>query len=191
MRPAAAAARERWSTSRAVLVLVHAITVGRTGRLGRHEELHLYEAQVPGKLVRVARQRPTGGNGRIGLCVQTQPWLAAGGELEDDPLCADVQGVNQELLRRRVELEIVERVEVEADGERSEIRGDVRMVDHDSLDPAGAGRFHLRAPVVRVADRLLEQRAKDVVDVALCRDDTGVDVELGTRLGHRADRKST
>src|SRR6266508_2852131 len=75
-------------------------------RLGRHEQLHLNEAQVAGQLVRAARQ------GVPLLRVVGQLARGGGGELEHDPFLADDQGVDQQLVGGRVELEIVERVEV-------------------------------------------------------------------------------
>jgi hypothetical protein len=119
---------------------------------------------------------------RICLDVPAQPRLAAGGELEHDPLVADGQGVHEQLLGGRVELEVVEAVEVEADGERREIGGDLGVIDHDALDPTGAARLYLRSPEVGVAHRLLQERTQDVVDVALGSDHAGIDVELGGRV---------
>ena len=77
----------------------------------------------------------------IGLGDLGQALRAARRELEHDPLVADDERVDEELIAARVELEVLERVEIEADGERREVRGDLGMVDHDPLDPSGPARL--------------------------------------------------
>ena len=80
---------------------------------------------------------------------------------------------------------MLERVDVEGDRDRREVRRDVRLIDDDPLDPAGAVRRDLAATQVAVGDGLLQQRPQEIEHVLAARHHALVHEELGRRLhGH-------
>src|SRR5579859_6650018 len=135
------------------------------------EELHLDELRDGLELELARREwRPT--------VVRRQ-----GRELDDDPLVALDEGVDDELIRPGLELEMLERVDVDADRERREVGRHVRLVDDDPFDPAGPPIDDVAATEIAVADRLLEEGAQEVLDVRAARDEPAIDEELRGRLG--------
>ena len=86
------------------------------------------------------------------------------------------------------EVEVLEGVDVEADGDGGEVRGGFGLVDHDPFDPAGAVRDKVAAAEVAVRDRLLDEGPEQVEHVRPGRHDAAVDVEPG---GRRAGHGST
>src|SRR5690349_14549224 len=80
------------------------------------------------------------------------------GVLDDDPLVALDQGVDEELIGAGIELEMLERVDVEADRDRGEVGRRVGIVHDDPLDPAGAVGDQVAPALVAVRHGLLEER---------------------------------
>ena len=74
-----------------------------------------------------------------------------GRELDDDPLVALDEGVDEQLVGAGLELEVLERIDVEGDRQRREVGRGVVGVDDDPLDPAGPVRDDLAAAQVAVA----------------------------------------
>jgi hypothetical protein len=77
---------------------------------------------------------------------------------------------------------MLEGIDVETDGQRSEEGRHLRAVDHDALDPACAVGDHGTTAEIAVRNRLLEQRAQQVVDVGGARDKAAIHEELRRRL---------
>ncbi len=108
-----------------------------------------------------------------------------GRELDDDPLVALDERVDQQLVGPRLELEMLERVDVQGDGERREVGRDVVRVDDDPLDPARPVRDDLAAAQVAVGHGLLEQRPQEVEHVRPAGNDALVHEELRRGGRHR------
>ena len=72
---------------------------------------------------------------------------------------------DQELIGARLELQVLEGIDVEGDRQRGEVGRDVIGVDHDPLDPTRPMGDDLASAQVAVADRLLEQGAEEVEHV--------------------------
>ena len=87
-------------------------------------------------------------------------------ELDDDPLVALDQRIDEQLVGAGLELEVLERVDVQGDRERREVGRDVgrRRSTIRSTQP-GAVRDDLTAAQVAVRDGLLEERAEQVEHV--------------------------
>src|SRR5688572_9210846 len=79
---------------------------------------------------------------------------------------------------------MLERIDVQGDRQRREVRRGVRGVGHDALDPARSVGDHFAAAQVAIADRLLEQRPQQVEHVGRTRHDALVHEELGRRGRH-------
>ena len=84
------------------------------------------------------------------------------GELDDDALVALDQAVHDQLVGPGLELEVLERVDVQADRQGREVGRDVGLVHHDPLDPAGAVGNQLTTSQEAIRDRLLEERPEEV-----------------------------
>ena len=111
-------------------------------------------------------------------------WI--GHELERHALITLHERVDDELVRSRLELEMLPRGHRQADRERREERRDVGAVGDDALHPAGAMSDDLAAAHVPIGHRLPQERSQQVIDVDRVRGQAAVDEELGGQLeGHR------
>src|SRR5688500_13776235 len=113
------------------------------------EQLHLDEsARVELELTwRVGRSRLRSRHRRV---------------LDDHPLVTLDEAVDEQLVRPGLEFEVLERVDVQRDRDRREIRRGFIVVDDDPLDPARAVGDEVAATLVLVGDRLLEERPQQV-----------------------------
>src|SRR4029077_9889893 len=94
-------------------------------------------------------------------CLVGTAWTD-GRELDDDPLVTLDERVDQQLVGPGLELEVLERVDVEGDRQRREVGRDVVGVDDDAFDPASPVRDDLTTAEIAVRDRLLEQRTEQM-----------------------------
>ena len=100
-------------------------------------------------------------------------------ELDDDPLIALDQGVDEQLVGSRLELEMLERIDVQGDRQRREVGRRLLGIEDDALHPAGAVVDDLAAAQIAVGHGLLEQRTEQVEHVRSARHDAVIDEELG------------
>ena len=114
-----------------------------------------------------------------------------GHELDDHALVALHEGVDEELVGARLELEVLEGVHVDGDRDRREVRRDLGLLGDDALHPARPVRDQLSQPVEPVRDGLLEDRAQEVLDVGPARHEALVDEELRGRIARHVGSNLT
>src|SRR2546426_3766676 len=86
-------------------------------------------------------------------------------ELEDDLLVALDERVHEQLVRPSLELEMLERIDVETDRQRREVRRNFGVIDDDSLDPPRSMRNELASAHIAIRYGLFEERSQEVEEV--------------------------